>query len=155
MARQSDQVRVVARNRKARHRFHVLEELECGLLLHGTEVKSVRAGHVSIVEAYGAFKKGELWLIGSTIAEYSHGNIYNHPPGRERKLLAHARELANWNKKVREKGLTLVPLEVYFRGHLVKVKMALVRGKKLFDKREDQKRRDAGREMDRAMRRNR
>ena len=155
MARDRDTIRAVATNRKARYRFHVLEAIECGIELQGTEVKSLRAGAASLQEAYGLIKKGELWLMGATIPEYSHGNIRNHVPDRPRKLLLHRRELAKWNKKVREKGLTLVPLQVYFRGHLVKVEMALVQGKKLFDKREDQRRKDASRDMDRAMRRRR
>ena len=155
MARDPSARRSIAQNRKARHEFHVLEELECGIELRGTEVKSLRAGRASIAEAYGLFRKGELFLVGATIPEYSHGNVHNHVPGRERRLLAHARQLQAWNKRVREKGVTLVPLELYFQGHLVKVRMALVRGKKAYDKRETQKERSARREMDRAMSRRR
>lgn len=154
MAR-ADAHRSIAQNRKARHLYEVLDELECGIQLTGTEVKSLRAGRASIAEAYGFLKGGELWLIGATIPEYSHGNIHNHEPTRERKLLAHAKELAGWAKQVREKGITVVPLELYFKGHLVKVRMALVRGKKVADKREDQKQRDARREIDRALSRRR
>ncbi len=155
MARASESKRVLATNRRARHAYHVLEDLECGIVLRGTEVKSLRAGRCSIAEAYGFLKNGELWLLGATIPEYAHGNIHNHAPNRERKLLLSRRELRRWGKQVREKGVTIVPLELYFKGHLVKVRMALVRGKKLYDKREDQKRRDAGRDMDRAMGRRR
>ena len=155
MARDRDTIRTVAQNRKARHRFHILDTLECGLALRGTEVKSLRAGHGSIQEAYGLVRKGELWLIGATIPEYSHGNIHNHPPDRDRKLLLSARELSKWDQKVREKGMTVVPLHLYFRGHLVKVEMALVKGKRFFDKREDQRQKDARREMDRALHRRR
>jgi len=154
MAR-ADTVRSIAQNRKARHLYHLLEELECGIQLRGTEVKSLRAGRASIAEAYGVIKGGGMWLVGATIPEYSHGNIHNHEPGRERKLLAHAKELAGWTKLVREKGITIVPLELYFKGHLVKVRMALVRGKKLYDKREDQRQRDAKRDIDRAFSRRR
>jgi SsrA-binding protein len=155
MARETETVREVARNRKARHRFQVLDTLECGVCLVGTEVKSLRAGHASIAEAYGLVKGGELWLVGATIPEYSHGNIHNHVPARPRKLLAHRREVERWGKRVRERGVTLVPLRVYFKGHLVKVEMGLVQGKKLHDKREDQRKKSARREMDRAMSRRR
>ncbi len=151
MARDSEHIKSIATNRKARHRFHVLEDLECGVSLQGTEVKSLRAGHCSIAEAYGVIKRGELWLVGANIPEYSHGNVFNHAPARERKLLLHARERKKWEKKVRERGLTLVPLEIYFKGHRVKVRMALVRGKRQADKREAGKRDTARREIDRAM----
>lgn len=149
MTRDREHVRVVAKNRRARHEYLVLEELECGVVLRGTEVKSLRGGHGSIAEAYGRIRDGELWLVGATIPEYSHGNVHNHEPGRDRKLLAHAREIRRWEKQVREKGITIVPLELAFHGHLVKATMALVRGKKLYDKRESEKARSAKREMDR------
>jgi SsrA-binding protein len=149
MARSPDTRRSIATNRRARHEYHVLEEIECGLALTGTEVKSLRAGRASIAEAYGLVKKGELYLVGATIPEYAQGNVHNHVPDRPRKLLLHKRELGRWERAVREKGITLVPLELYFQGHLVKVRMALVKGKKLYDKRETQKARDAKRDMDR------
>ena len=155
MARESESIRVIATNRRARHEYHVLEDLECGIALRGTEVKSLRGGRASIAEAYGFVKDGELWLLGATIPEYAQGNIHNHAPGRERKLLLSRRELRRWGKQAREKGVTIVPLELYFKGHLVKVRMALARGKKLYDKRQDQKKRDAGRDIDRAMGRRR
>jgi SsrA-binding protein len=155
MARAPDARRSIATNRRARHEYHVLEEIECGMMLTGTEVKSLRAGRASIAEAYGLIQKGELFLIGATIPEYTHGNVHNHPPGRPRKLLLHKRELARWDRSVREKGITIVPLELYFQGHLVKVRMALVKGKKLYDKRETQKQRDAQRDLDRASARQR
>ena len=155
MARDTDKVRVIATNRRVRHEYHVLDEIECGVALKGTEVKSLRAGHASIAEAYGLIKGSQLLLLGATIPEYAQGNINNHATARERKLLLHKRELRKWEKQVREKGVTIVPLEVLFRGHLVKVKMALVRGKKLYDKRETQKRHDAKRDIDRAMGRRR
>jgi len=155
MGRSDETIRVLAKNRRATHEFHVLERLECGLVLKGTEVKSLRAGKCSIAEAYGLVKRGELYLIGATIPEYSHGNIHNHAPARERKLLMHRRELRSWDKQVREKGITIVPLALYFKGHLIKVEMALVKGKKLFDKREDVKRRTAKREIEREFTRRR
>ncbi len=155
MARESQNIKSIARNKKALFRFEVLSKLECGIELRGTEVKSLRAGQASIQEAYGMVKNGELWLVAATIPEYSHGNINNHPPTRERKLLMHRRELVSWDKKVREKGITIVPLHLYFRGHLVKIEMALVRGKKIYDKRETEKRRVAKRDIDRALSRRR
>jgi len=155
MARDQEAIRVVAKNRKATHEFHVLEKLECGIALRGTEVKSLRAGQCSIAEAFGMIRRGELYLLGATIAEYSHGNIHNHAPARERKLLLQKRQLRSWDKQVREKGITIVPLLLYFKGHLVKVEMALVKGKKLYDKREDLKSRTHTREIERELGRRR
>jgi len=149
MARDTEAVRVLAKNRKALHEFHVLDKLECGLALKGTEVKSLRQGQASIAEAFGMIRRGELYLIGATIPPYSHGNIHNHEPDRDRKLLLQKRQLGKWDKAVREKGVTIVPLALYFKGHLVKVEMALVKGKKLHDKREDVKRRESKREIER------
>jgi len=155
MARDSQKITVIAKNRRARHNYEIVDTLECGMALVGTEVKSLRAGRASIGESYGLIKAGELWLVGATIPEYSHGNVYNHVTNRDRKLLVHLRELRNWDKRVREKGVTLVPLALYFKGHRVKLELALCRGKKLYDRREDQKTRDAKREVDRAMSRRR
>ena len=155
MARKSEAIRVISQNRRARHEYHLLEVLECGVQLQGTEVKSLRAGRASIAEAFGLIKAGELWLYGATIPVYAQGNIHNHAPDRPRKLLVHRREIAGWAKTAREKGTTIVPLSLYFKGHLVKVEMALVRGKKLYDKREDQKKRSAQREIDRELGRRR
>jgi SsrA-binding protein len=149
MARDTEAIRILAKNRKATHEYHVLEKLECGLALKGTEVKSLRQGQASIAEAFGMIRRGELYLIGSTIPPYSHGNIHNHEPARDRKLLLQQRQLGKWDKAVREKGVTIVPLALYFKGHLVKVEMALVKGKKLHDKREDVKQRDSKREIER------
>jgi SsrA-binding protein len=148
-------VKVLAKNRRAFHEFHVLDTLECGLVLKGTEVKSLRQGQCSIAEAFGFVRDGELWLLGATIPVYSHGNIHNHEPARERKCLLAKRELVKWSKQVKERGTTIVPLSLYFKGHLVKVEMALVKGKQLHDKREDVKRREARREIDRATSRRR
>ena len=155
MARNEEAIRVVAKNRRALHEFHVLDKLECGIALRGTEVKSLRAGECSIAEAFGMIRRGELYLLGATIPEYSHGNIHNHEPARERKLLLQKRQLRKWDKQVREKGITIVPLALYFKGHLVKVEMALVKGKQLHDKREDVKRRTATREIEREFTRRR
>ena len=151
MARDDQTLRSVARNKRARHEYLLLEELECGIVLKGTEVKSLRAGRASLQEAYGHIKAGELWLMGATIPEYSHGNVHNHKPGRERKVLVHRREIARWARRVKDKGITIVPLEIFFRGHLVKIQMALAQGKKLHDKRQTDRDRTHKREMDRAM----
>ena len=142
--------RSIAQNRKARHLYNVLAELECGIVLAGTEVKSLRAGQCSLAEAYGRIKGGELWLVGATIAEYRHGNVHNHAPRRDRKLLAHKREIERWSRSVKERGITLVPLELYFSGSRVKALIGLCRGKKLHDKRQVQRERDDRRAMDRA-----
>ena len=142
--------RSVATNKKARHRFEILDELEAGIVLVGTEVKSLREGQCSLQEAYVRIRGGELWLVGAHIPEYAFGNKQNHQPVRDRKLLAHAREIRKWEKQVREKGVTAVPLEVYFQGSLVKVKLGLARGKKLYDKRAAERERSDRREMERA-----
>lgn len=151
----AEEYRSITRNRKARHSFEILEELECGVVLVGTEVKSLRGGHGSIAEAYGRIRGGELFLVGANIPEYRHGNVFNHPPVRDRKLLAHRREIHRWTKKVRERGMTMIPLEVYFQGSRIKVKLGLCRGKRLYDKRQAQRKRDDERAMDRARMRRR
>ncbi len=145
--------RVIAENRKARHRFDVLETLECGLVLVGSEVKTLRDGKVSLNEAYGRMRDGEFWLVGCDIPEYPMATIWNHQPKRPRKLLVHARELRRFANKAHEKGLTLVPLQIYFneRG-VAKVLMGLCRGRKLHDKREIKKKADTERDLRRAMR---
>jgi SsrA-binding protein len=155
MADAKESIRPIAQNRKARHEFELLEELECGIELTGTEVKSLRSGQGSIAEAYAHFRRSELFLVGCHIPEYAQGNVHNHVPTRERKLLAHKRELANWDRKVREKGVTLVPLALYFKGSRVKVTVALARGKKLYDKRAKKREQEDKRAMDRAMSRRR
>lgn len=147
--------RVIAQNRKARHEFLIFEELECGIVLAGTEVKSLRAGQCSLAEAYVQIKKGEMFLVGAHIPEYAHGNVMNHKPVHDRKLLIHRRELEQWHKKVKEKGVTMVPLEIYFNGSRVKLAVALCKGKKLYDKRQSQRDKDDKREMDRAQKRRR
>jgi len=153
--KKSENDRSIALNRRARHLYVILEELECGIALTGTEVKSLRQGKCSLAEAFGQIKKGELYLVGANIAEYENASYGSHKPVRDRKLLVHARELKKWSKAIHEKGMTLIPLEIYLKDHLIKVKMALVRGKKLFDKRAQDKERESKREIDRALRRNR
>lgn len=143
--------RTIATNKRARFEYHVLEELECGLALRGTEVKTLRQGRCSIQEAWGQIRGDELWLVGANIPEYSHGNVHNHAPDRDRKLLAKRREIDAWHAQVKEKGVTIVPLALYFQGARVKIRLALCKGKKLHDKREDKREKDDRREMDRAV----
>lgn len=139
-------------NRKALHDYHVLDKVEAGLVLTGPEVKSVRSGHISLREAYARIENGEAWLVGAHIAPYSHGNRYNSEPTRPRKLLLHHGELAELGGKVKQGGVTLVPLRVYdSKGH-VKVELALARGKKQWDKRESIAQREAQRDIQRAIR---
>jgi len=148
----SDGALVVARNRRARHEYDLLETLEAGLVLTGTEVKSLRNGKASLEEAYAGVDRGEVWLYGVDIPEYVQANRMNHEPKRPRKLLLHRREIAKLIGKAAEKGLTLVPLRLYFKRGLAKVEIAIARGRKLHDKREALKSRDAKRDIDRALR---
>lgn len=146
---------VVARNSKARHDYHILETWEAGLVLAGTEIKSVRAGKVSLAEAFGLVRGGEVWLEGMTIAPYESGGYVNHEPRRTRKLLLRAQEIRRLIGAVEQRGLTLVPLDMHLTRGRAKVTLALARGKKQHDKREDLKRRIAEREAARAMGRRR
>jgi SsrA-binding protein len=141
----------VARNPKATHDYHILETWEAGLVLTGTEVKSLRSGKASIKEGFARLANGEVFLEGVNITPYEQGNRYNHDPVRSRKLLLNRREIERLVGSVEQKGLTLVPLELYFRGGRAKVTLALGRGKKSHDRREDLKKRDAERDMARAM----
>lgn len=148
-----DAIKVVVSNRKARHLYHVLETVEAGLVLRGTEVKSLRGRLANMGDAYALVENGEVWLLNLHISPYEQGNQFNHEPMRKRKLLLHRRDIRRLIGKTREKGLTLVPLKLYFKGGWAKVELALVKGKKTHDKREDMARRDAEREMARALRR--
>jgi SsrA-binding protein len=143
----------IARNPRARHDYHLLETWEAGLVLTGTEVKSLRDRKASLGEAYAHVQRGEVWLEGMTIAPYSHGSYNNPPPARSRKLLLHKKEIRRLIGGTAQQGLTLIPLEVYFKDGRAKVAIALARAKKQHDKREDLKRRDAEREMARTVRR--
>ena len=145
--------RVIAQNRKARHDYHVLETLECGIVLVGSEVKSLRNGRLSLEEAYGRVERGEVWLMGCDIQEYSHAHQLNHVPKRRRKLLLHRREIRKFAGQAFEKNLTLVPLKMYFKRGRAKVLLGICRGKKQYDKRESLKKRDMQRDINRAMRR--
>jgi SsrA-binding protein len=142
-------VQTIVRNRKARHEFEVLETWEAGIVLQGTEVKALRAGRANLQDSFARVDRGEMWLYNLHISPYEQGNQFNHEPLRVRKLLLHRRELLKLVGKVEQKGLTLVPLDLHFRRGVAKVTVALVRGKKLHDKREDLKKRDAQREMER------
>lgn len=144
--------KVVCVNRKARYEYEIFETLEGGLVLTGTEVKSLRQGQASIKEAFAAVEGGEVFLVNSHIPPYAFGNIHNHEPKRRRKVLLHAREIRRLTGKVAEKGLTLIPLKIYFRRGLAKVELGLARGKKHRDKREAIRKREALREAQRAMR---
>ena len=140
----------ITQNRKARHDFFILETYEAGIALQGTEVKSLREGRINLKDSYARVKNGELWLIGTHISPYEQGNINNHDPERSRKLLMHAREIERLRRNIEEKGLTLVPLSLYFKEGRAKVEIGLAKGKHTYDKREDTAKRDAQREMDRA-----
>jgi SsrA-binding protein len=141
----------IAENRRARHDYHLLERIEAGIALTGTEVKSLRDGRVSLQRAFADWREGELYLVGAHIAEYAQGNIANHDPDRDRKLLLHRREIDSLLGKVRERGLTLVPTRMYFKDGRVKVEVALARGKEARDKRRDLAERDARRQIERAL----
>jgi len=143
--------KVVASNRRARHDYTILDTYEAGLALTGTEVKSLRAGRASLVDAFAQESGGELWLHGMHIPEYTMGTWTNHEPRRVRKLLLHRGEIDRLRGKLRESGLTLVPLSVYFSDGWAKIELGLARGKKSYDKRQDLARRDADREISRAV----
>ncbi|MHC5065397.1 MAG: SsrA-binding protein SmpB [Planctomycetota bacterium] len=141
--------KLVAENRRARHQYEILERVEAGLVLSGTEVKTLRSGTVSLEEAYGRIEADAAWLVGAHIDEYVHGNRMNHSPTRKRKLLLRKQEIKRLHSKVTQKGLTLVPLRLYFKGGWAKLELALCKGKRLGDKREVSKKREADREMGR------
>jgi SsrA-binding protein len=159
MARAANQARssnrdtdrkVVAQNRKARHDYTILDTVEAGLVLTGTEVKSLRLGRASLVDGFAQIRDGEAWLEGVHIPEYVQGTWTNHTPRRTRKLLMHREQIDRWDQRTREGGLTLVPLSLYFREGRVKVELALAKGKRSYDKRQDMAKRDAQREIARA-----
>ena len=139
-------VKLLLLNKKARFNFFIDETLECGIELQGTEVKSLRENRFSFGDSYARIKEGQLYLIGFHISPYPFGNLHNHEPERERKLLVHKEEIRKLRKKVEEKGFTLVPIKVYLKNGLIKVELGICRGKKLYDKRETIKQRDLERE---------
>ena len=139
----------LAENRRARHDYAVLDTIECGIVLSGTEVKSCRRGGVSLAGAYGAVLGGELWLVGADIAAYAFGNRFNHAPKARRKLLVHAKEVESLRLKTEAKGLTLVPLRMFLKNGRIKVDLGVCRGKQLHDKRETLKKKAIRRDMER------
>ncbi len=154
MAGKSDSgEKLIASNKKAFHDYHVLDKFEAGMELTGTEVKSLRDKGATLKDSYIIFKAGEAFLFGAHISPYSHGNRENHDPERTRRLLLHRREIEKLESQVVEKGLTIVPLRLYFKGGRVKAEIAVVRGKKLYDKRETERKREADREAAVAMKR--
>lgn len=145
-------IKLIASNKKALHDFIIISRIEVGIVLHGTEVKSLRSGKCSIKEAYAGFRKdleNELFIFNMHIPEYTHGNRENHLPLRERKLLVTARESIKLKSQLQEKGLTLIPLEIYFSGQFVKLELGLAKAKKKYDKRESAKKKEAEREINR------
>jgi SsrA-binding protein len=151
MAGNTDQKKNIAVNRKARHNYFIEDTFECGIVLTGTEIKSVRAGHVQFQDAYISIRNGEAWIKGMHIAPYRYGNIFNVDETRDRKLLLHKAEIRKLYDKVRLKGYTLVPLRMYLSGGRAKLEIALAKGKALYDKRESDKIRTAKRQMEKAL----
>jgi SsrA-binding protein len=147
----AEEVKVLARNRRARHEYHVDEVIEAGIVLAGSEVKSIRDGKVTLVDAFADIDRNEVWLHQMDVGVYAFAHGRNHDPRRKRKLLMHRREIDRLSGKIREKGYTLVPLSLYEKKGRVKAELALVHGKQQWDKREDSKKRESQREIDRAM----
>lgn len=142
-----DTIKLIANNKKARHDYFLEETFEAGVCLHGTEVKSLRMGKCSIKEAFVRIENGEIFIYGMHISPYEKGNIFNRDPLRPKKLLMHKQQIRKLSQSIKEKGYTIVPVQVYFSGSRVKVEIALAKGKKLYDKREDIAKKDAKREM--------
>ncbi len=149
MKNRNESIKVVCQNKKARHEYDILETVEAGMVLTGTEVKSLREGRANLKDSYAKVKKGEIFLHGMHISPYPHASHNNHDPERVRKLLLHKREIIRLGSKVKEKGFSLVPLKVYFRRGKAKVELALAKGRKIHDKREAIKRKEEARQMDR------
>ena len=146
-------IKVVAKNRKASHEYFLLERYEAGIALMGSEIKSIRAGQISLAEAYVRVDGQEAWLMDAHVAPYDQASYYNHEPRRPRKLLLHRSEIRSLWDDVRQKGVTIIPLRVYLKDGLAKVEIAVAKGKKLYDKRQDIAKRDAEREIERQLRR--
>ena len=150
----SDEIKVIAQNKKARHDYFIEQTMESGVVLSGTEVKSIRLGKVNLKDSYAAIKNGELFIVGMHVSPYEKGNIYNKDPERERKLLLHKHEINRLTGLIQQKGLTLVPLKLYFKRGKVKIELGVAKGKKIYDKRNDIAERDAKREIDRKLKDN-
>lgn len=146
-------IKIVARNRRARHEYDLLEKVEAGIVLTGTEVKSLRNGKANLEDSYAEIDRDEVWLLGCDIPEYLQANRMNHLPKRKRKLLLHRREIGKLATRSNEKGLTLVPLSIYFKKGIAKVELSVAKGRKTYDKREALKKQEAKRDIDRALRR--
>ena len=151
MAEKKDGIKIVSQNKKARHEYFIIDTYECGIELFGTEVKSIRQGKVNITEAYASIDNGEVFVKSMNISPFEQGNIFNRDPLREKKLLLHRKEIRKLTGLISQQGYSLIPLSVYLKGSLVKVSLALAKGKKLYDKREDIAKRDASHRMDRAL----
>lgn len=150
----TENFKTISENRKARHEYFVLESMETGIELMGTEVKSLRLGQVNLKDSWCSIDNGELFIKGMYISPYEKGNIFNRDPMRVRKLLMHRKEINRLFGKIKQDGLTLIPLSLYFKGSIVKVQLGLCKGKKLYDKREDAARKDAKRQIERAVKNN-
>lgn len=144
-------IKTIAQNKKARHEYFILETLEAGIELCGTEVKSIRQGKVNMTDSYASVKDGEVWIKQMNISPFEQGNIFNQDPLRERKLLLHKKEIRKLIGQLQQQGYALIPLSLYLKGSLIKVSLAVAKGKKLYDKREDIAKRDAKRNIDRAI----
>lgn len=145
-------VKVIAQNKKARHDYFIEDTYEAGIALTGTEIKSIRLGRINLKDSYVFIRKGELYTHGMHISPYEKGNIFNHDPLRERKLLLHKKEIAKLIGVISQQGLSLIPLSVYLKGGVAKMELAVAKGKKLYDKRDDSAKKDAMRDMERALR---
>ena len=151
MSAKASGTKLIVQNKKAYHEYHIEEKFEAGIELFGTEVKSIRNGNVNLRDSFCTVKNGELYVVGMHISPYEKGNIFNKDPVRQRRLLMHKREIMRIYGIMKQDGLTLIPISMYFKNSLVKLEIGLARGKKLHDKREASARRDAGREMDRSI----
>lgn len=146
-------VKTVADNRRARHEFEIIEVYEAGIELSGTEVKSMRMGRANLQDAFARVENGELWLFNCNISPYDFGNRFNHEPNRKRRLLMHKKEIMKLKSKIQEKGLTLIPLKLFFKGNWAKIDIALARGKQLYDKREAIAKKEGKRQLERLLKR--
>lgn len=148
----AEKIKVLAENRKARHEYFVEDRYEAGIILTGTEIKSIRAGRVNLKDSYAEIKNGEIWLVQMHISPYEQGNRFNHDPLRKRKLLLNRTEIARLSSRVQQQGMTLIPLKIYLKHGLAKIDLGLCKGKKTYDKRDDIAKRDAQRDVERALR---
>ena len=154
MGEKQSGIKIIAENRQARHEYYVLEDFEAGIELVGTEVKSIRQGQINLKDSWCSVKNGEMFVLGMHISPYEKGNIFNRDPLRVRKLLLHKKEIIRLFSKIKQDGLTVVPLSVYLKGSRVKVKIGLCKGKKLYDKRESDAKKSAKREIERTLKQN-